>query len=165
MTLQATGWTYTVVLSDQGGNPSKLIYSLVATNYTDAAVAAATIIAALTAVTDLAIKSTSLSENYDEDTLVYGTAEAENVALIVAKLTTAGKTVNIRIPGPKDALFVAASGPEYNVVDPSNTALQDYLAIWEALGLATISDGETIRDSATAGNFSGHRIHRGSRKG
>lgn len=165
MALNSTGFFLNVTLSDQGGNKATLRYDLVAANFTDAQTARTAILALLGAVTDAQVVSYSLGEGFVEDTDFYGSGEIENVGLAVCKLTTDGKTVNVRIPAPVDGIFVAASGPDYNELDPADADLQAYLAIWEAAGYATISDGESVRETSTAGNFWGKRIHRGSRLG
>jgi hypothetical protein len=163
--LQDLGWLLAVVLSDIGGKKFNLRYAMTAADYTTAATDRTTLLSRLDAVTDCEIMSHSLTEKFGEDGDVFGTDEGENQAEIVAKLTAPLKTVNIFIPAPIAAMFVAASGPDYDVVDPTNVSLQAYLSSFEAAGLATTSDGETIRDSATAGNFTGKRIHKASRKG
>lgn len=166
MALNSTGFFLTVTVADQGGNQATLRYDLVAADFTAASTAAAGILTFLGAVSGAQVQSYRVGEAYAEDTDFFGSGEIENIAQITAKLTTDGKTANIKIPAPLDAIFVAASGPDYNVVDPSDTAVINYVSIWEAgTGYATLSDGESVRDSATAGNFYGKRVHRGSRKG
>lgn len=165
MALASQGFFLTVDLVDQGGNKSTLRYDLVAADFATAETDAATIIAALNAVTTALIYAYRLGEKYVEDTLAFGAGEIENIGLVTAKLVTPGKTVNVKIPAPEDTLFVGASGPDYNEMDPNEALTQAYLAIWENPGQAVISDGEYLRDSATAGNWTGKRIHRGSRKG
>lgn len=165
MALSSTGFFLNVDLVDQGGNKSTLRYDLVAADFATAEADVATILAALDAVTTALIYAYRIGEKYVEDALSYGVGEVENIGLVVAKLTTAGKTVNVKIPAPEDALFIGAAGPDYNEMDPNNAATIAYLAIWENPGQAQISDGEHVRDTATAGNWTGKRIHRGSRKG
>lgn len=167
MALVTKNWELSVVLSDQGGNKSALKYDLdpaVVTDYATAASTRSSILGLLDPVTNSTIVAHSLAEKYGEDADFFGTGENENVALIVAKIADGlGKTVNIRIPNPVDGMFQAAEGPDYNEVDPSDSDLVDYLGLFE--GFVFVSDGEHIEDSATAGNFYGKRIHRGSRKG
>lgn len=165
MALVSDGFYLNVQLRDQGGNPATLRYDVQGADYATAQANAAIIVAALDLVTTALVYAYWLGEKFVEDTLQFGVGEVENVALITAKLTTPGKTVPIRLPAPEPTLFVATEGPDFNEMDPNNLVTQAYLAIWEAGAQALISDGETIRDSATAGNWTGKRIHRGSRKG
>lgn len=167
MALVSQGFSLSVTLSDQGGNKSTLKYDLVAADFATAVTAAATVIAALDAVTDAAIVAYSLAERFEEDTSAFGLGEVENVASIVARIDAAEqKYATIRIPAPVDGIFQAASGPLYNVVDPADVALVAYLDIWDSTGgVANLSDGEKLVDPGTAGNVTGKRIHRGSRRG
>lgn len=165
MAIVSDGFFMHVDLVDTGGNKSTKKYKLVAADFATAQAAATSILAGLAGVTEALVKSYRLGEALVEDAAVYGSGEIENIGQVVAKLETAPKTVNIEIPAPLPALFVGASGPDYNVLDPANVALQTYIALWEASGVASLSDGEFVRDSATAGNFSGKRTHRGSKKG
>jgi hypothetical protein len=169
MAISLTGWVVRVTVADQGGNKSTLKFPIDpaalggGTEYADAAAIRTTILSYLDAVSTAQVVSHSLSEVYDEDTDFYGTGEIENIAQVTAKLVTAGKTANIRVPAPITSLFVALSGPDYNDVDPANVDMQNYLSLFETDVM--VSDGEHIRDSATAGNWTGKRIHRGSTRG
>ncbi len=166
MALQNLGWSLAVVLSDIGGNKFTLRYSMTAADYTNAAIDRTTIINALDAVTNCVLVSHTLSEKVAEDGPVFGSAEGENQAAISAKLVAPGKPdAQISIPAPIDAMFVGTSGPDYNQVNPANVPLVSYVALFEAGAEATISDGDSVRDSSVAGNFTGKRIHKASRKG
>lgn len=165
MAITSKGFYLHVDLVDKGGNKSTKKYVLTAADVATATADAAIIIAALEAVTEALVREYRLGERFSEDAAAYGSGEIENIGQVVAKLVTAPKTVNIQIPAPLDSLFQALSGPDYNELDPSNLDLQAYIALWEAGAQAVLSDGESVRDSATAGNFYGKRIHRGSRKG
>lgn len=165
MALASSGFYLNVDLVDQGGNRSTLRYDLVAADFATAQADVAIILAALGAVTTALVYAYRLGERFVEDALSFGVGEIENLGLVTAKLGTAGKTVNIKIPAPEPGLFVSAAGPDYNEMDPAAGATITYLAIWENPGQAQISDGEFLRDTATAGNWTGKRIHRGSRRG
>ena len=166
MSINSTGFFLTATVVDQGGNQATLRYELVAADFAAAETAAAGILTFLDAVSGAQVVSYRVGEAFAENADFYGAGEIENIAQITSKLVTDGKTANIKIPAPLDGVFVAASGPDYNVVDPADAAVINYVSIWEAgSGYATLSDGESVRDSATAGNFYGKRIHRGSRKG
>lgn len=166
MALVSVGYIGSVVLVDQGGNKATLRYDLNGIDHATALLNMQAIITDLDAVTTALVLSYSVAEAYQEDTSLFGVGEIENQALFTAKLAgTPLKFVNLKVPAPVDGIFIGATGPEYNEVDTSNALAQAYLANFEAGAEANVSDGENVRDSATAGNWTGKRIHRGSRKG
>lgn len=166
MALAEVGYVLMVVLSDQGGNKSTLRFDMTATDAATAATDAATIIAALGAVTTAQIVSYSVNHVYQEDTDLYGEGESENVASISARIDSAQtKYATLRIPAPVDGIFQAAEGPLYNQIDPADTDLGVYLSVFATGHQALVSDGEALLDPTVAGNVTGKRIHRKSRKG
>lgn len=166
MALGSTGFYLNVSLSDTGGNKSVLRYDLTAADFATAETDAATILAALNAVTDAAVVSYSLGEGFEEDTTYFGSGEVENVAIISARIdTTEAKEAILRIPAPNVGIFKAASGPDYNIVDAADVALVAYLNLFATGNEALVSDGEALLSPGTAGNVQGKRIHRKSRKG
>lgn len=166
MALVTQGWQLHVVLTDQGGNQSTLRFDLTTADHTTSAVARTAILAALAAVTDCAITAHYLREAFQEDAVVFGTGEGENIASISARIDNAAiKYATVKIPAGVAGLYQAASGPLYNVVDPADAALITYLELWETAGEALLSDGEALDSPSTAGHVTGKRIHRGSRKG
>jgi len=76
-----------------------------------------------------------------------------------------GKFVSLRIPAPAVSIFQGTTGENKNVIDITDADLRTYLGLFESTGPILVSDGESIMDSATVGNFKGKRIHRGSRNG
>lgn len=160
-------------LLDEAGNRSSMRYDL---DYADlAALSTAwtagditTIATDLAAVTDALLAGYNVGVQFEEDTAEVGASgsEVENVALISAKLTGfVNKRVSLRIPAPVVGIFEDTQGEGKNIVDTSDAALQAYLAHMEASGVIEVSDGESIKDSATAGTFKGKRIHRASTRG
>lgn len=166
MALVSSGFELNVTLMDSGGNTSTLNYQLVATNPTAAATDAATIMTRLGDVTSAVIKRYTISEVFVEDDLVYpATAQVENRANIVCQIDgDVTKTVTVRIPAPVQGIFVSPTGPASNIIDVTDTTLINYIDIWRLTGaLATISDGEYIRDSGSI--LRGFRSHRQSSYG
>lgn len=173
MALATKGTYLNVVLADEAGNKSTVRINL---SYADLAALSAgvtagdidDILTALNAVTDARVVSYNMGESYAEDADFYGASgsEVENVALISAKIDSAvpGKTATFRIPAPNIGIFEATQGEGKNIVDITDAALQTYLALFDT-GVCRVSDGEIIENPATAGNFKGKRIHRGSRNG
>jgi len=162
-----------LVLVDEAGNNAGMrlaldYASLDALNTAFTAGDITQIVTDLEAVTDSLIASYNVGVRYQEDTAVVGGAgsEVENVALISAKLAGfIDKRVGLRVPAPVIGIFQAAQGEGKNIVDVSDSDIQTWLSHFEASGEITVSDGESIQDSATAGTFKGKRIHRASNRG
>jgi hypothetical protein len=169
MALASTGYFANVVVVDSGGNKSTLRYKLTeAAVPADAIADAATLVAALNGVTDGVVLSYTVGEGFEEDATFFAAegVNIENVALITAKVDNAElKYANLKIPAPNVGIFIAATGPNSNVVDPADATLQTYLTQFATGGIAYVSDGEALESPGTAGNVKGKRIHRGSRKG
>jgi len=163
MALVSTGWRLTVTLNDTSGSSSTLTFDLVAADQLTASTDAATILTALGNVTDSVVGQYFLGEVFAEDALTLP-ANAENAikASVSLYLEGAGqKRANLKIPAPNIGLFTATSGPGYNVVDGADTALEAYIDLFQTTGgVATISDGETVRDNQPFAG--GKRISRGS---
>lgn len=165
---------FNVTLADYAGNKSTIRYK---TNKTDLAdlvtdiaefTGAGGLLADLEAVTDAKVTGYSAGVTFAEDGSPYAAegVEVENVAEIVAKIDgEPDKWATVRIPAPVVGIFGAGPGESANLIDPADADLQAYLANFESGGIVTTSDGESLADSGTVGNFKGKRIHRGSRKG
>jgi len=163
MALVSTGWRLTVSVADTSGSISTLTYELNAADEVTATADAATIITNLTAITKSTIISYVLGEVFAENAVTLP-ADAENAikASISVYLEGLGqKRANIKIPAPVNAIFTAATGPGFNVVSGTAAAVTNYINLFKTTGgVATISDGETVRD---LNNFAGgKRISRGS---
>ena len=126
-----------------------------------------TIITNVLAVTELKIKRYSVQKVYSEAALTLPTsaeAEAEQQlhisALIKGDPTKSG---TYDIPGPKQALFQAASGPGADLPNFSLTALDTFIEMFNDCGsdLAKLSDGESW-DTNTA---KGKKTHKHSTNG
>ncbi len=166
MALVTQGWQLHVVLTDQGGNQSTLRFDMTAATHLLAEPDRVAILAALAAVTDCAVTAHYLREVFQEDSVLFGTGEGENIASISARIDNAAiKYATVKIPAGVAGLYQAAEGPLYNVVDPADAALITFLELWETGGEALLSDGEALDSPSTAGHVTGKRIHRGSRKG
>jgi hypothetical protein len=117
----------------------------------DAAVAAeAAFRTDLLACTDLAIRSYHVYQEFSENALAYPSGvEKENEALLSLEITdNPAKTATLSIPGAKDAIFVATTGPNRDVVDTADSAVVALVANFQPVGvggtgLMLLSDGET----------------------
>lgn len=169
MSLVSTGFFCNVVLADSGGNRATLRWKLTSLDIATALTDAAADVALLEAVTDAIVFSYNVGQGFEEDTVLYAAegVHIEDIASIVAKIDDPEvKFAQIKIPAPNVGIFQAATGPLSNEIDPADAALVAYLNIWETTGgNATLSDGETLVSPGTAGNVTGKRIHRRSRKG
>jgi len=171
MALTSQGWELIVGLVDRGGKVVNRTFDMTAVDTAGDATAVfadvTTIIANLVAVTELKVKSYRVAKLYSEDALTLPTsaeAEAEQQlhlsALIVGDPTKSG---TYDIPGPKQALFQAASGPGADLPNFSLTALDTFIEMFNSAGsdLAQLSDGESW-DSNTV---KGKKTHKYSRNG
>jgi hypothetical protein len=168
MALASTGFFATITLADSGGNKSTLRYNLVAEDIETAETDTGTIITRLNAITDGVIVGYNVGESFEENAtfLAAEGVQVENVAMLSARISNAKeKYAQLRIPAPSIGIFQQTTGSKSNVVDNTDADLLTYLSTFVTDGLATLSDGEILLNPSAAGNLSGKRIHRGSRKG
>jgi len=95
-----------------------------------------------------------------EDTLSLPGADCHvnEIASIVTNLEAGeNKKAIFQVPAPVDAMFVGASGPDFDRVDTTNVNLGTLIDMFQTTGGDfTISDGETIDDTTPL--VSGRRI-------
>lgn len=158
------GFTFVFRFVDTGGNTSTLSYGATSADYTQALLDLELARARLSALTDAVLVSYGIRDNFVEDSLVLpADAEVENKASITLQLAGGIKKANMKIPAPVDAMFVAMSGPNYNVVNPGYADLQTWVDTFAAAGFLTISDGESVAD--TENIVAGKRVHAASTRG
>lgn len=162
MALTSRGFKLELLLVDEGAKDIRKPYLLVAADAAAAATAASTIMARFTGVSGMAIKGYNLTEQFLDDAVSVGSGIATEQALVTAKLVTAGKEWNHTIPAPLIDIFQGATGADRNRVDSADADLVTYMSTFESGGLASVSDGEFIRDSGTPSNFWGIRRTVGS---
>lgn len=155
----------TVTYIDSGNNTATREFMMDTTvvDYDGAETAALAMLPDAQAVSDAPIASYRIFKQYDESALIIPTVvQIENTASITVLLYGAGnKKGNKNIPAPKIALFVAANGPQSNIVNTTNTVLNDFLDNFRTgTGKFTLSDGEKM-----ARPLSGKRVHKKSNKG
>lgn len=163
MALVQGGISMSVTLIDTGGNTAVKNYALTSADMTEALTDAAVVLNRLGAVSDAVVKGYRLCLEYYEDALAFpAAAQVENRASIVANIANNPlKTATLEIPAPKAAIFVAASGPQSNVVNTAHADVAAYVNMFGVGMQVTASDGEELDTPA----LSGKRIHIGSRKG
>lgn len=169
MALIEKGWYLNVDWVDKGSNVGR---SRILLTVTDTAgdmdlvvTAAAAVLASLAAGSDCVVSGYQLSKSFVEDALTLptsGNAEIEMKAHLVAKITGDPTESGVfDLPGPKDSMFIATSGPDANVVKVGSAPANAIVQIFQLGGSGYISDGETWV-TATA---KGKRIHKRSTRG
>jgi hypothetical protein len=161
-------WELLITAKDRGGNSTNRTY--VFADETDppddTAVAAFIVVWELTSLLKVSKFEVSAVQVNDAFTLPTDAgAEVEAHALITAPIHgEPTESATIDIPAPVPGLFVASSGKGYNVIDPGDTQVQNFLAYFtngDTAQLFTISDGETIDQV----NVFGKRTHSHSVRG
>lgn len=140
-----SGYWATVTLVDTQGDPTTLEFELQSADFATAQTDLATIITALAATSGSVPLSRSISFRQDEDAFAYPSGADNSVkARCVYQIANSSKKAYRDIPAPLDAIMVATTGPNNNVV---NTVSAGYL-LWEGLFLAGaqayLSDGENV---------------------
>lgn len=159
-------WFYLEVeLVDSGANSTKRTYRLTSATIAEAATDAATVMTALAAVTDAAIKSYRIGQLFAEAALSLPLpgVQIENEAMLTVGI--AGhptKSATVTIPAPKGTVFTSLQGPGSNVVATTAVPVTDYVALFNATGPCTLSDGESADPLY---GFKGKRVHRHSVRG
>lgn len=86
-----------------------------------------------------------------------GAGDLSEKALVNLYLDSGGdKTGRIHIPAPTTSVFLAASGPQYNVVNTGHALVTDLAEFYA--NDAFISDGEQVDQTVNNGVASGRRI-------
>lgn len=164
MALVQQPWTLSVTLVDRKGGKSVLRYALqTKANLAGYEAAAAAVVAALAAITNSVVSDYTINRSFAEDALSLPTNEQLNTAfaLISQRIdTTVEKYGTIRVPNPVSGMFLAATGSQAGVIDPTDVALGTYIALFEDGAEVSFSDGEFALP-AGAGNTSGKLVFRG----
>lgn len=110
------------------------------------------------AVTQGKITRFEVVQTYVSDASGTGAGDHDDKAIVSINLETLGKRANLYIPAPASTIFVGdgAYGPESETVDPADSALLAYLALYKATGgTLLLSDGEKASDTLGP---KGHKI-------
>ena len=171
MALAALGWKLVANIRDRGkGKTSRtfwFVQSDVAGDMSGLETTAAAWVTAFNNVSDAKIASYSISKVFADNAYTpptLATSEVEGHAEISAAINNIpNKFATIDIPGPKDAIFVATSGSNADVVNVANAAVLAYVGMFNSINTQFyLSDGEVV-DGDTP-NLTGKRTHSGSRK-
>jgi len=165
-------WYLSVKFVDRGGKTSVYRYQMNATDTAgDASVLlgmAVQVIGVLAAASDCVISGYQVEKRFIENAFAFPTAptaENEQLAQITAKIVGAPqKSAVAFIPGPKDLVFVSASGSGADLVNRGQAEVDNFIDMFDNVGgdgLLRISDNEFW----VANTASGKRVHRKSTGG
>jgi len=158
----------TVTFIDSGSNTASREYMMDTTSVTtfaEAQTAAVAAIPVIQATSDAPIASYRVFQTYSESALVLpATVQIENTMSLTYQLVLAGnKKANLNVPAPKITMFIAATGPQSNIVntnETTNTVLAAFSDLFQPAGDFTLSDGEK-----SSRILSGKRVHKKSSRG
>lgn len=154
MALSFANYEIRVFLKDQTNTTFTKIYqadpALVADD-TEAATAAAALIAELAPVTALTIVGYTIGKKYEEDgAITLPQRVGYDQASISVALETPNKFATIYIPGASNGIFQATTGVQADVIDVNDADLLAYVALWkDSTGYFYLSDGEHVAATAT----------------
>ncbi len=121
------------------------------------------LVAAYDAVTDALITDTFIVVT-EKESLILPAADCNifDLGSIVGNLSGGeGKKATLQIPCPDDGIFVGVSGPDLNVIDTGDAALNTFVDFYKLTGGDfTLSDGENLDDTTPL--VAGKRISRKS---
>jgi len=167
MAFSAAGFGMTVTFIDSGSNTASREYMMDSTvlTYDAAETAALAAIPVIQATSDAPIASYRVFQNYNEAAMVLPLdVQVENTMSLTYQLVLAGnKKANLNVPAPKIAMFIAATGPQSNIVntnETTNTVLAAFTDLFQPAGKFTLSDGEK-----SSRILSGKRVHKKSSRG
>lgn len=146
MALSAGRWFTVIELVETSGKRTTKRFEQSAPADAAAALAAATALATdMAAVSDAVVSAYHCYQEYVEDSLsLPASAELQNQAILQFSIdgepTKSGRVV---IPAPKDSLFAASSGPNYDIIDTTDSDVIAFAANWLLDDLYYLSDGET----------------------
>ena len=167
MAFDAGNFGMNVTFIDSGSNTAPREYMMddTVTDYAGAEAAAVAAIPVIQATSDAPIASYRVFQVFSEAALVLpATVQVENTMSLTYQLVLAGnKKANLNVPAPKITMFVAATGPQSNVVntnETTNTVLAAFTDLFQIGGKFTLSDGEK-----SSRILSGKRVHKKSSRG
>lgn len=170
MAFTSTGFWLNLEFRDLGkGKTSRRHQMATQIDYVAQLTLAAAVKNAYEAISDAEIVAYSVAERFVEAAIVLPPAgtQIENLAVISGKIFEhPEKSATLTVPAPKDAIFVGASGDNYDIVDLDDAAVATYLDFFRNGTAATpqlyVSDGEELEDSTFG--YKGRRGHAASSK-
>lgn len=161
MAYNSLGFWLTLSLIDKAAKETTMRVQMEAAAYAGVITDAAYVLAAIMAVTDATLKSYTVAEVFDNDAWAYpaGDCSVADRAILTLKIAGGGnKVASLSIPAPSITIFVGAEGPNRDVVDSGDSAVQDLVTIFS--DPAKISDGEQTLSYANGGFLAGRRSNR-----
>ena len=159
MALVSTGYVMRVKIADLTGQIVTKTFDFNSTPTTIGAALTAgqSALAAIAGVTQGEIVGYSVSEEYREDTVIYGLGDKNDKVIITAPIDgVTGKSANLYINAPDPGIFVndAAAGPEAEKLDAADTAVVAFVDLFRATGgTFLVSDGEQLSDTGVARGY------------
>jgi len=163
MALVTQGFRLVTQMKDTGGNLTTRSYQMTAADYATAQTDAVDIITKLKAVSDAAVSGYHIQEVFVENAFALpGAAEVENQALLTLPIAgKPNKSASVSIPAPNVGIMAGLTGPNFNVVDFTDTNLIAFVNLFITGGKAKLSDGEVV----VLTNGRGKRVHARSNRG
>lgn len=124
-------------------------------DYAAASTALGTLITSLGNATDGAVYRMSLSEEYIDDAVSFGTVSVSERAVLRGEIDGTNKPVTLAWPAPAVAIRQGPTGEDYNEIDIGLAAVTNFWAQFAAAGWE-ISDGEHV--DVTGNNPRGGRV-------
>jgi len=140
-------WFYILSVAGSNGKVKNLNFALQSADYATAVVDAATVYAALQAVSDVNIQKGRLSEVTEYPVSLPSNVDTAIIATMSGKINGSTKSVVVKFPAPKDTLRLGSTGDEYNELDLSAAAIEAYWDLFNVGAEAYISDGENTAAS------------------
>lgn len=147
MALSSVGFSLVLTLIDSAGvrRGTTKTFDLTAADYATAVTDTATIIAAFNAVSSCVITGYSITHKFYEDTVIVTPASVHHEIRANISVELVGKSDSglIQIPGAdQTVVFKSTTGPDSEIVDTVDTDVLAYVALFQAGGEATLSDGD-----------------------
>lgn len=137
------GFWLTLILSDTQGDTATMLFELQSADFATAVTDKDAILAAISGVSQAIVSSYHLAIVEDEDAFVFPAGADNSIkARVQFQIVDSVKKARRDIPSPQNAIFVAPSGPNNNVVDTTNAQVIAFAQLFQTGNQAFISDGE-----------------------
>lgn len=137
------GFWLVLTLVDTQGDPSTMEFELSSADFATAVTDKDAILAAISGVSQSIVASYHLKLIEDEDAFVFPVGADNSIkARLSFQILDSVDKARRDIPSPQNAIFVAPTGPNNNVVDTTNAAVIAFAQLFQTGGEAFLSDGE-----------------------
>lgn len=144
VTMGASGWFQTFVFKDTQGDEASMEIELNVLDFAAAQALANLLYAELVVMSNAVIVKSYLAYRLEENAFAYPVgADVSVKARCTWQLANRSEKATRDIPSPANGIFVAANGPDNNIVNSTNQNIIDFTALF-AGGGALMSDGEEV---------------------